>query len=517
MVNSSAQNVILRSDNPELCLYAFVPILRDAEIKFWLRSSSALRAHNASSRLFLSGTAVQSFDIIDQCIFLLPSLKKSLEEQHFNCDKIDVNNLFCRVLDQARLWGEAYSLGEIRRDASTIACHLSLVNPFAVLIWNWHRPEGMLARAIAESMGIECWDIERTPWPGMLTLDKSGQLSETSLAASLRIFSNGLPNLQSTLENGLQQYIDRADEYISITRSKTLTWWQQPCSGISSATEIQQIDDYANSKYKILFAGQVDNDVQNFLFNPHFESNIQAFTAVLNSLPEDSFVVGKHHPMSRIPVTAYQHAIDNANHVTGIWTEKLDVASSLSLVEHVIAVNSSFLFEALFAGKSCFELGTMMLSGLDVFFDCANHVDLKSAISDWLSSPLSDYKKRVVRSRVLTGYALSHGLLSFEDFGFTFKESDCKSFMVKWADQVLGCKAQPYDNLQSENHPLNSRMSSNSIAVKGLINYSSAISSLGHELSLVRHELSLARSPGVKKAAKTLLVSILKSIKRRIH
>ncbi|QVL52063.1 MAG: hypothetical protein KFB97_11310 [Cyanobium sp. M30B3] len=499
-------------------LYAFVPIFREQERSFWQRVAEALNARY-STHLVISGRAVNRFYSYGKSLTTLPlnhSWINSSQPSEFKSSG-SFKNIVNKIQSQASLWDEDYSSDDQLLHASSIALHLSALNPIAALIWNWHRPEGMLARAIAESMGIECWDIERTPWPGMLTLDKSGQLSETNLAASLRIFSNRHPKLQSPLENGLQQYIDRADEYISITRSNTLTWWQQPCSGISSASEIQLNDDYANSKYKILFAGQVDNDVQNFLFNPHFESNIEAFTAVLNSLPEDSFVVGKHHPKSRIPVSAYQQAIDNANHVTGVWTEKLDVVSSLSLVDHVIAVNSSFLFEALFAGKSCFELGTTMLSGLDVFFDCANHVDLKSAISYWLSSPPSDYKRRVIRYRVLTGFALSHGLLSFEGLAFTFKESDCESFMMKWAGQVLGCKAQHHADLKSKNLPLSSEMSSSSLAVEGLIHYASSVDALTHELSSVAHELSIERSAGVKKAALALLASIRKSIRHRIR
>lgn len=499
-------------------LYAFVPIFREQEKCFWQRVADALNTRY-SFHLVISGRTVNRFYSYGKNLSAVPLNHFCIDSSQPSEFKSSATfqSIVNKVQSQASLWDEDYSSDDQLLHASSIALHLSALNPFAVLIWNWHRPEGMLARAIAESMGIECWDIERTPWPGMLTLDKSGQLSETRLAASLRIFSDRHPNLQSPLENGLQPYLDRADEYISIIRSNTLTWWQQPGSGISSARKIQQHADYINSKYKILFAGQVDNDVQNFLFSPHYESNIEAFTAVLNSLPKGSFVVGKHHPMSRVPVSAYQHAIENTKHVSGVWTQDLDVASSLRLVDHVIAVNSSFLFEALCTGKSCFELGTTMLSGLNVFYDCTSHADLESAIGEWLCCSLSDCKKRFVRFRVLTGYALSHGLLSFEDFAFTFKESDCKTFMAQWMEEVLGCRAQHYEDFQSENYPLSSKMFSNSFAVEGLINYASAIDSLGHELSLVRHELSLARSPGVKKAVQALLVSISKSIRCHIR
>jgi hypothetical protein len=498
-------------------LYAFVPIFREQEKCFWQRVAESLNSLY-STHLVISGRAVNRFYSYGKNLTAVPlshSWINSSQSSEFKSSS-SFKTIVSKVQSQASLWDEDYSSDEQLIHASSIALHLSALNPIAVLIWNWHRPEGLLARSIAQSMGIQCWDIERTPWPGMLTLDRRGQLSETRLASSLRIFSNKHLDLQLPLENGLQKYLDRADEFISIIRSNTLTWWQQPGSGISSAREIQQHDDYINSKYKILFAGQVDKDVQNFLFSPHYESNIEAFKAVLNSLPEGSFVVGKHHPMSLIPVSAYQHAIENTKHVSGVWTQDLDVASSLTLVDHVIAVNSSFLFEALSEGKSCFELGTTMLSGLNVFFDCTSQADLKSAISDWLCSPLSDYKKHVLRFRVLTGFALSHGLLSFEDFTFTFKEPDCKVFMMKWADQVLGYKAQHHADFQSKNHPLSSKMSSNSLAAEGLIHYASSVDALVHELSFVAHELSIERSTGVKKSALTLLASIRKSIRRRI-
>jgi hypothetical protein len=500
------------NDHGQTCLlYAFVPIFRKQEQSFWQRVAESLHSRY-SSHLVISGPAVNHFHRIGEYLTALPlnhTWKSSSQPCNLNFlatfQPINKN-----VQRQANLWQEIYSTDDQLIHASSIALHLSAINPIAVLIWNWHRPEGLLARTIAQSMGIQCWDIERTPWPGMLTLDARGQLSETKLSASLRMLSDKHIELGSPLENDLQLYLDRANEYISIIRSSSFTWWQQPDSGVSNSKVVRQYDGYINAKYKILFAGQVDNDVQNFLFNPFYERNIDAFEAVLNSLPEGSFVVGKHHPMSKVPVSAYQQLIDRAPHLSGVWSQDLDVESSLSLVDHVIAVNSSFLFEAICQGKSCFELGTTMLSGLNIFYDCTNYADLETAITHWLSSPTSDSINRAIRFRVMTGFALSNGLLSFEVFTFTFSEPDCNTFMLKWLDQVFEFQVQEQSGMQSEEFDLNLPIPSNAMAVEGLISYASSLDSLASQLSL-------DNTTSVKKSAVALLASIRQSIKRRIN
>jgi hypothetical protein len=490
-------------------LYAFVPIFREQEKSFWQRIADTLYSQY-SSHLVISGPAVNRVHSFGRHLTAIPlnhRWKSSSQPCGFNL--IDTfQSVINNVEHQASLWQEVYSGDDQLIHASSIALHLSAINPIAVLVWNWHRPEGLLARTIAQSMGIQCWDIERTPWPGMLTLDNRGQLSETNLSDSLRILSEKHVELKSPLKNDLQLYLDRANEYISIIRSSSFTWWRQPDSGVSNAKAVRHHENYINAKYRILFAGQVDNDVQNFLFNPLYENNIDAFGAVLNSLPEGSFVVGKHHPMSRTPVSAYQQLIDRTPHVTGVWSQDLDVESSLSLVDYVVAVNSSFLFEAICQGKSCFELGTTMLSGLNIFYDSTNREDLKDAIIQWLSSPLNDSKKREIRFRVMTGFALSHGLLSFEVFAFTFREPDCDVFMLKWLNQVIDIQVQQESDMRSEKFDLHSPIPSNTMAIEGLISYASTLDSL-------TRQLSLKSATSVKKSAIALLESIKHSITRR--
>lgn len=491
-------------------VYAFVPIFREQEQSFWQSVAESLYSRH-SIHLVISGPAVNHVHSIGRYLTALPlnhRWKRSSQPSGFDVlgsFQSTINN----VHHQASLWDKVYSTDDQLIHASSIALHLSSINPIAVLIWNWHTPEGLLARTIAESMGIQCWNIERTPWPGMLTLDNRGQLSETNLSASLRILSHKHVEILSPLDNDLQLYLDRANQYISIIRSSSFTWWKQPDTEVSNAKIVRQCESYINAKYKILFAGQVDNDVQNFLFNPLYKNNIDAFEAVLNSLPKGSFVVGKHHPKSRLPISDYQHLIDKTPHVSGIWSQDLDVETSLSLVDHVIAVNSSFLFEAICQGKSCFELGTTMLSGLNIFYDCMNQADLELAIIHWLSRPLNDCKKREIRFRVMTGYALSHGLLSFEPFTFTFGEPDCKIFMLKWLNQIFDIQVQQHSDIKSKEFDLSLPIPSNAMAVEALIRYSSTLDSLDRQLRL-------DSATSVKKSAVALLASIRQSITRRI-
>lgn len=496
--------------NPHV-LYAFVPIFREQERSFWQRVADSL-ASRYSIHLVVSGRAVKRYYTDGKNFSALPLGHSGINFSRPSAlrSSIDFQTIVNRTQKQASLWSEVYSSNEQFIHASLIALHLSALSPIAVLIWNWHRPEGLLARSIAESMGIQCWDIERTPWPGMLTLDKIGQLSETRLAASMRVLCDKHPILEASSCNSLQMYIDRANEYISAIKSDSYTWWQQPSSGAYVADYIRHHNDYITSSFKILFAGQVDNDVQNFLFSPHYESNIDAFVSVLNSLPDGTFVVGKHHPMSRVPVSAYQHALDNAQHVTGVWVKDLDVASSLSLVDHVIAANSSLLFEALCEGKSCFELGTTMLSGMNILYDCASNHNLEVAISDWLSSPLSDCKRRALRFRVLTGFALSHGLLSFENYSFSFNDAHCNIYMPKWLEQVLACKTLNLSDFQGDSRSFASGIPARALAMEGLLNYTSSVDAL-------ESQLSLEKATGIKKAILSLLEAIRKSVSHHVR
>ena len=492
-------------------LYVFTPILRELEQDFWARIARLLN-DEYTTYLVISGLAVRYFDWKAEDRVLLLPLKN-----HYICGAfqreaksfIDLE-LLQRIRNQAGLWDEQYSEEDIRSDAAGLTLHLTVLQPDALLIWNWHRPEGLLAKTIAESMGIQCWDIERTPWPGMLTLDRHGQLSETDLSASLRSFSEKYPDQGSPLDIRLLTYIDRADEYIATMKSHACTWWQQPPSGIPEATRSSQHADYENARYRILFAGQVDNDVQNFLFSPRYQSNIDAFAAFLNALPAGCFVIGKHHPMSSNAASVYQDMLDKAEHVTGIWTQDLDVESSLALVDHVIAVNSSFLFEALCHGKSCFELGQTMLSGLNVFYDCMHNADLESSIIDWISSPLSDCMKRAERFRVLTGFALSHGLLSFNSLPFTFEGPDCETYIRRWLNRHSSIQAKQSMELPSGGQPLNLDVSANAFAVLGLVNFAYAE-------EMLRQGFKAEKAIGVKNAAFALLANLRISIGARIR
>jgi hypothetical protein len=108
----------------------------------------------------------------------------------------------------------------------------------------------------------------------------------------------------------------------------------------------------------------------------------------------------------------------------------------------------------------------------------------------------------------MTGFALSHGLLSFEVFAFTFREPDCDVFMLKWLNQVIDIQVQQESDMRSEKFDLHSPIPSNTMAIEGIISYASTLDSL-------TRQLSLKSATSVKKSAIALLESIKHSITRR--
>ena len=486
-------------------VYVYTPILRDQEISFWKRLSNALH-DNYSLRIFLSGPYVHSFRQLSDSLVLLPNLTINPSNHDFHGFPCDLENLFRKIQQQGLLWNKAYDFNSFCGDASNICFHLSILTPNLVLVWNWHSTQGMLARSIAECMGLKCMNIERTPWPGMLTVDENGQLCETILSADLRNFSDKYPSLKSPLENDLSLYLDRGNEYIRTITADSYTWWQQPSGGNSKVEELRKREEFNGSKYRILFAGQVDNDVQRFLFGFQAKSNLEAFELFMSSLPDGAFVIGKHHPMSDIPASEYQSIIDKTDNVAGVWTLDLDVDNSLSLVDHVVAVNSSFLFEALCRGKACFELGFTMISGTNIFYDCSEGHDLRSALEKWLHAPKADISSRALRFRVLTGYALSHGLLSFEDLPFSFDAMKCEQFVRLWLDQILFYRDQSIANPILHQDFIVSREALHSLSVNSLMNHICMLQGLSRDSAL-----------GVRKSFGALLASVKNSVKFRMR
>ena len=491
-------------------VYAFVPIFREQERKFWHQIAETLYSRY-STHVVISGLAVNQVEVIAHNFIALPlDYSHGRVPQQKDLDNLDQFQLLLdRFCSKATLWGESYSTDAIQYYASTISLHLKILNPISILIWNWHRPEGMLARAIAESMGIQSWDIERTPWPGMLSLDRNGQLSETNLAMSLASFSARHADFELSTNDDLKTYFKRGEEYVSRVMKESWTWWHQPGPFSSVAAKISGSSSYKKAKYRVLFAGQVDNDVQNFLFNPKYNLNITAFEAFIQALPDDSFVIGKHHPMAKSAITDYQKVIDKAEHVTGVWTADLDVEDAMSLADHVAAVNSSILFEAMFHRRSCFEMGQTMLSDLGVFYECKPDVDLCVAIEEWLSEPECNYSKRFQRFLVLTGFALSQGLLAFKDFALSFDEPNSDVFLGKWFNQLFANQESILEPSASDCLPIEFGNLANSLATAGLCHQAAAIGDLCKELENLN-------SLSVRKTAVAFLLSLKASFTRRI-
>ncbi len=242
----------------------------------------------------------------------------------------------------------------IEHAARLYARFLDQLEPASCIIWNGQHPQEMVLAALCAQRGIPLVHLERGPFPGTLHPDPHGVLGASGAtaltewpepdAASLAVF----------------------DRVASHLNAGTRTWWDQPDPlGPDGVRRMLGIPDRARVA---LFFGQVDEDAQNILHAPGYDSNLDAFARWVRTVPRDGwFVLGKHHPKSSTNPDAYRDAL-RASGAAGAWTCGVSLIDALSVANRATAVNSSALYESLLAGLPVQLLGRAILSDKGVAF-----------------------------------------------------------------------------------------------------------------------------------------------------
>jgi hypothetical protein len=158
------------------------------------------------------------------------------------------------------------------------------------------------------------------------------------------------------------------------------TWWGQPQSA-TPAEVLRTKLGIAAGKKVVLFAGQVDGDVQRFLFAPQYPSNLEAFRAFCRVVRcrNDLFVLGKHHPFSSTDPSEYRRVVDGI----GVWVDDVPISDCWPIVDRVAAVNSSVLSEAALRGIPALAMGTTLVSGRGIFHELSA-TDPSTTVEQWL-------------------------------------------------------------------------------------------------------------------------------------
>jgi hypothetical protein len=300
-------------------------------------------------------------------------------------------------------FGMVYTAGKAPQWTALLSLVLSTTQPSLVIIWNGEHPEELLLREMLRQNRCPVLLAERTPWPGMVSIDPEGILCNASFFGQRPKWAN--------LENQLK-WKCLYEEYERWINTVGITWWEQPQAANPVLDRLAEIK--RQGRRVVLFAGQVDADTQSFLFSPHFSSNLEAFRWFVDALKPfpDVFILGKHHPKSSTPATAYQQLLAADR---GEWRTDLPLNDCLRLSDRLAAVNSSILCEGLIHRKPVIALGRTMLQGSGAVIEVSNRDDHAAVIS-WLarSSPLPDELTEVWKD--FSSWHFAQSLYAFKAF-----------------------------------------------------------------------------------------------------
>ncbi|MEQ8769481.1 MAG: hypothetical protein RIB60_03115 [Phycisphaerales bacterium] len=231
---------------------------------------------------------------------------------------------------------------------------LDELDPTSCIIWNGQHPQEMVLAALCAARDIPVVHLERGPFPGTLHPDARGVLGGSSVAAL-----TGWPEPNAAA----LAVFDRVASHLN---AGAQTWWAQPDP--LGPDGVRRVLGIPGGARVALFFGQVDEDAQNILHAPGYDSNLDAFASWLDAVPREGwFVLGKHHPKSSTSPEAYRAAL-RASGVAGAWTDEVSLIDALCVANRAAAVNSSALYESLLAGLPVQMLGRAILSNKGIAF-----------------------------------------------------------------------------------------------------------------------------------------------------
>jgi hypothetical protein len=262
------------------------------------------------------------------------------------------------------------------------------------VVWNGHYSNQVLLNYVLNALRVPISYIERGPFPALFHWDRMGMLRASSIG---QMSGAEFTSKEASLDS---KWIERFNLIADKFLDGETAWHPQP--GQMDQATAREILGIPEDAMVIFFAGQVDADTQNFLFNPHFESCGDALSWTLKQFGQrnDVFFFGKHHPKSHHPKSHYQQLMGDPKR----WVDSIPIDVCLELADRVVAVNSTVAFEALLKGIPTLTLGEHMATGKGVFYEFSG-LDSATAVFDlWLEA--SDFKRMQENYRSLMGLYL---------------------------------------------------------------------------------------------------------------
>ena len=366
-------------DSDRIVLFLAWPQFDALECRFWQQLRDRLAQHQL--RLVLASTATPPVDLDVVHVPAVPSIDAVWSASTMDVDVLglDPDALLAREV----AWGSPAVLPEIeahrRRAMEATSVHwlhtLAVLQPDVVVLWNGQHVTELILDAAARAGGVPVLYVERAPIPQALFADERG-LSAASKIAGRPVWSDPAP-----------EWYTRADAVIRRMAAGQHTWWEQPDSQSADAESLRTHLGIPSGVHVVLFAGQVNEDTQQFLFSPRFGSNVDAFVWLLDQLRgrRDVYILGKHHPKSRTPPDEYRRALAHSG-IAGAWRVDLAIDDALTVADRVAAVNSTVLYEALARQRPVLALGQWLLGGRGAAYEADDPTRDTAVVRAWLDA-----------------------------------------------------------------------------------------------------------------------------------
>ena len=434
------------------------------EINFWQRLRFALRDRGFELILILYSKPPNFIDVpflrVPYGLDMIPTIDRNFGLRHWLSNKdhvLDVDQLLKRevswwgletgttaqtIRNQTfNLWNLLYSEDERETRVSSLYFYkdlysyiLKLVQPKLTLIWNGQHTQELILTDLCHKCNCPVAYIERAPFKGNIQIDNKGILADSSIGR--------IQDWHWSSEEEKNHWHSVMMAIVKNYKLKLQTWYDQPQS--VGANNLKQRLNIPDDKKIILFAGQVDQDTQTFLFSPHFKNNLEAFKWFFESTLEieNIYILGKHHPRSLSSVDDYRTIVANR----GVWLDDASLEDCLAIADRVVAVNSTVIYESLLVGKPALMLGKSMLSGKEIVYEVDNLKTAKETISRWLAA--TDFQIRKERWLDFGAYLLSsvfYTMKAPEDSEGQRDTTDLAKYIIS---DLVGQNCINYDKLE---------------------------------------------------------------------
>ena len=259
---------------PQRILFSAWPRFDRAEVAFWRALRDHLAEHDLSLVLASSAVPPADLDVDHITVTTTPDAFWPVTEGALSALPLSIVGLNEEtLLAREAVWsGPALipAIEQSRRESMALIAGerlhwLQTLAPVLTVIWNGQHAADLILAAASRLGGIPVLFAERAPITDALFVDDRG-LSSASAIAATRPWPMPPADWQTLAHTVSDQVVQ--------TRS---TWWEQPRSRAAAAPELRAALQIPSDARVVLFAGQVDEDTQSFLFSPQHASNLDAF------------------------------------------------------------------------------------------------------------------------------------------------------------------------------------------------------------------------------------------------